>query len=205
MLDDYNLNSYCHVIFDLDDTLIHERDYLFAGYKVIANKLGKNSIEANRMFLFLRDNFELGFRTGLFDSMIQYFGLSFNELPFMIGLLRDLDLKTGLSITNEGKAILKILKTQKKKYTIITNGNPKQQANKIRQIVWGSLPKPSKVIFANEFKPKPSIESFRHLQINFCQKKILMIGDSDIDRDFASKAKIDFYRINLIHKSVKLF
>ncbi len=195
MLDAQFLESFDQIIFDLDDTLIYEKDYLFAAYLNIAETLGNSNEEVINMYSYLRNNFVLGNRSRLFNDFINEFGLPNSHLNIMIQLLRSVKINGGLQITVEGKQILQILKFEKREYYIITNGNPIQQSNKINQILWGENPRPNSVVYANEFEPKPSPKSYFMVQGNK-GGKALYIGDSEVDKDFANNAGMGFYQIN---------
>jgi phosphoglycolate phosphatase-like HAD superfamily hydrolase len=195
MLDAQFLESYDQIIFDLDDTLIYEKDYLFAAYLNIAETLGNSNEEVINMYSYLRNNFVLGNRSRLFNDFINEFGLPNSHLNIMIQLLRSVKINGGLQITVEGKQILQILKFEKREYSIITNGNPIQQSNKINQILWGENPRPNSVVYANEFEPKPSPKSYFMVQ-GITGGKALYIGDSEVDKDFANNAGMGFYQIN---------
>ena len=134
MFDILFFKKYSQIIFDLDNTLICEKDYLYSAYQSISEKLGENEIESQKMFLYLKNNFEFGHRTNLFNSFIITFNLSPLVLQFMLAELRSVNVVGGLNLIKEVKSILRLIKILKKKNIIITNGNLIQQANKIRQI-----------------------------------------------------------------------
>ena len=155
MFDILFLKKYSQIILDLDDTLIYEKDYLHSAYQSISDKLGENEIDSQEMFLYLKNNFDLGLRKNLFNSFIIAFDLSPLVLQCMLEELRNCIVVGGLNLTKEGAIILDYIKKLKKEYLIITNGNPIQQANKIKQINWDNHLQPSKVVYANEYKDKP--------------------------------------------------
>jgi len=183
------------IIFDLDDTLIYERDYLFSAYLDISERFGSTNTEKSVMFSYLVENFNLGNRSELFNNFICTFSLKDNDMLLMLYLLRNANIKEGLRLTSEAKILLHCLMTLNMKYDIITNGNPIQQANKLRQINWEGLPSPTKVVFANEYKPKPSPDSFFKTRASLCESKILYVGDSEVDDNFAKNCGIEFFKL----------
>ncbi len=195
MFDSSFLSKYSQFIFDLDDTLIHEKEYLFPAYQCIAKKFGRNEMECESMFLFLKQKYLLGCRKNLFDSFIITYNLSPQVMTNILEELRNVEVIGGLNLTHEAKNVLWLVKKLKMNYIIITNGNPIQQANKLRQINWKDNLKPSKVVFANEFIPKPSPEVFFMLNKVKPFGKVLFIGDSEVDREFALNSGIDFFQI----------
>jgi FMN phosphatase YigB (HAD superfamily) len=195
MFDILFLKKYSQIILDLDDTLIYEKDYLYSAYQSISDKLGENEIDSQEMFLYLKNNFDLGLRKNLFNSFIIAFDLSPLVLQCMLEELRNCIVVGGLNLTKEGAIILDYIKKLKKEYLIITNGNPIQQANKIKQINWDNHLQPSKVVYANEYKPKPCPEVFFALSNLKSFGKVLYIGDSEVDREFAINSGVDYYLI----------
>lgn len=198
MIDIDYIKGFDQIIFDLDDTLIYEIDYLFAGYLEIAKNFGKSSLEKTRMFTYLVDNFKLGNRSKLFNDFIYSFSLNKSDIVIMLTILRNVKIKGSLRLTNEAKIILYSLMGLNKKYYVVTNGNPIQQANKLKQINWDGLPMPAKVVFANEYKPKPSPDSFFQIRELLSQSKILYIGDSEVDFEYAKNCGMDFYKLKIV-------
>jgi phosphoglycolate phosphatase-like HAD superfamily hydrolase len=81
---------------------------------------------------------------------------------------------------------------------IITNGNPQQQMNKLKSLNLSFVANIVEVIFANEYKPKPMIDSY--LKLRNVEKFIepIYVGDSLLDQEFAHNCKIEFFDVNLI-------
>lgn len=176
------------VIFDLDNTLINEEDYLFEGYKNIANYLSKKYKINNSLIEFaLVENFRLNGRKNLFNKIFDEFKIGMEELNVVLRILREFKPKNKIHLITELRIILERLKSLNISYVILTNGNPHQQKNKIAHINWGDLL--PHVIYANEIEPKPSEASFKKylltLDKEFDKDKILMIGDSNVDKLFA--------------------
>jgi phosphoglycolate phosphatase-like HAD superfamily hydrolase len=194
------LSGFDKIFLDLDDTLIYERDYLFSVYHKISIEFGKNSIESLNIYEYLRNNFEQGNRSKLFNNLINEFEIPLSNLNIMLDILRGIKLNEGLNLTPEAKVILLEFRKINKQYGIITNGNPEQQANKIKQVKWEGYLEPANVIFANEYEPKPSPLSIDLISKPSKRKKLLYIGDSDVDRDFALNAGVSFYRLVIKNK-----
>jgi HAD superfamily hydrolase (TIGR01549 family) len=82
---------------------------------------------------------------------------------------------------------------------VITNGNPQQQKNKIKQINWQGLDSKIRFILANEFIPKPNPGSFKETNIKQTElSQTVYIGDSNTDEEFAANIGIAFIHINLV-------
>ena len=197
MIYNNTISFYDQIFIDLDDTLIYERDYLFSAYYKISAEFGKNSREVLKIYDYLRTNFEQGKRSKLFNNLIDELEMPLTNLVLMLEILRNVKLKEKLNLVFEVKSILLELRKLNKQYIVITNGNPVQQANKINQINWEGYLQPADVIFANHYEPKPSPLSLDVLCKTKDRERILYIGDSDIDRDFAQNAGVSFYRLEV--------
>jgi HAD superfamily hydrolase (TIGR01549 family) len=94
------------------------------------------------------------------------------------------------------KILWSLLEKQKQIF-VLTNGNPDQQRNKIRNIQWKGIDEKITFIFANEIEPKPSPEGIRHiLKLTGIEKdKTILIGDSEVDLECASRGEIRFVSI----------
>ena len=197
MINDNTISIYDQIFLDLDDTLIYEREYLFSAYYEISIVFGKNSGDVLKIYNYLRNNFEQGKRSKLFNNLIEEFEMPPSNMGVMLEILRNVKLKEKLNLVTEVKCILLELRKLKKQYIVITNGNPVQQANKIKQINWEGHLRPTEVIFANEYEPKPSPLTMEVRCKTNDRKRVLYIGDSDIDRDFALNAGVSFYRLEI--------
>lgn len=189
-------------MFDLDDTLYNEKDYLFQGYTYISEYLGlKYSINANVIYQFLTNNFNPSYRSHLFDIMLDNFKISRHELQFILNILRTFEPKEKIRLFPELKELLNCLKSNKILFVVVTNGNQTQQQNKIKFIDWGDL-KPM-IYYASDYESKPSpkvyYESIFPSHSNILQSgKIVFIGDSEVDKIFAENIGVPFINVNEI-------
>jgi phosphoglycolate phosphatase-like HAD superfamily hydrolase len=184
------------LIFDLDNTLIDENNYLFAAYKEIGNHFGETLEKKEEMFQFLVSNFIANGRGNLFDKFSKYFFLTEEHINLMLTYLRKTRVNGGLDILVKAQNILLSVCESKKPFFIITNGNVEQQKNKVAQINWKDLCRPVQIVYANEFSPKPAIDSYIYLNSKFSFINPIYIGDSESDLIFARNVGIDFININ---------
>ncbi len=80
---------------------------------------------------------------------------------------------------------------------IVTNGNPAQQLNKIKQTEWHGLENYLKVYFADEIIPKPEPDVI-NLLINdhgIQRRDIVLIENSETDRLFAEVCGLDYFNV----------
>ena len=82
----------------------------------------------------------------------------------------------------------------RKKLFIVTNGNPQQQLNKLRQIEWHGLEPYLTCYFAEETLPKPEPDALHLLMKdhNLERRDLLMIENSETDRLCAQATGIDY-------------
>ena len=188
-------SKYKLIVFDLDNTLILERDYLFEGYEEIACYIESTvSVEKLKIQNYLKDEFIKNGRTKLLSRMMGHFNIRKPELEVILNVLRTYTPVTKIALIKNMKVILEELKDENIPYVIFTNGNVDQQKNKVANIEWDGLL--TDVIYANEISPKPDPISFTNYllksQIRIKKKEILMIGDSFVDELFAENLGCDF-------------
>lgn len=90
--------------------------------------------------------------------------------------------------------LLQDIVVDRKQIFIITNGDPQQQLNKIKQTEWQGLEQYLVCYFADEIKPKPEPDSIHHLlkTHNLERRDLIMIGNSQTDQLCAEAAGIDY-------------
>ena len=98
------------------------------------------------------------------------------------------------------KNILNLLQemvVDRKKIFIVTNGNPDQQLNKIKQMEWHGLEPYLTAYFAEETfaKPEPDVINLLIKEHDLQRKDILMIENSETDRLCAEVSGIDYISV----------
>lgn len=164
------------VIFDLDDTLYSEKDYVRSGYHLIAEWLGKPEVEEQLWAVFLRGGKAL-------DEV-----LNEKDRPEALRIYRyqqpDIHLYSGV------REMLSRIK-QKRKLGIITDGRPEGQKAKLRALGLDV----DHVIITDELGGiefrKPCTAAFEAmqsiLQVSF--DKMVYIGDN-LKKDFIAPEKL---------------
>ncbi len=198
-INEVDFSKYDLVIFDLDDTLYSEKDYLFQVYQEIAEYIESNyKILKEESFHFLKEYFLIKGRKKLFDEFIKEKQIGSSEIDDFLHIMRTISLPNKLSLYPLMKEKLKEV-IGKTKVCVVTNGNPIQQRNKVAQINWENI-EIRNIYYANEVVPKPSVAVFEIIKKDFLFKgndKILMIGDSQVDEEFAKNIGADFVKIKL--------
>ena len=182
-------------IFELDNVLYPEKDYLYQVYYLFSNLL---------------EYTELNSATTTTDLMVNTYiekgeGEVFNELVAklkvdekyrknleILQLTARLPLK--LLLYKNMLSFMQEVVLDRKKLFIVTNGNPQQQLNKLRQIEWHGLEPYLTCYFAEETLPKPEPDALHLLMKdhNLERRDLLMIQNSETDRLCAQATGIDY-------------
>jgi HAD superfamily hydrolase (TIGR01549 family) len=194
--------SFSLFIFDLDNTIYNEEDYLFQAYKEIADRFAGlfPSIDSNKLFLKMKEIYDKQGREMLFDKFLVAFGIDDSYLPECLKILRTFKPERPLAIYEYSKQILKELQKREKEIFVLTNGNSEQQKNKIRHISWDGLDKKINYVFAAEFEPKPSPAGVFHIlrSTGTEKNKTIFVGDSDSDKDCALNSGIEYLDVRIL-------
>jgi phosphoglycolate phosphatase-like HAD superfamily hydrolase len=184
-------------VFELDDVLYPEKDYLYQIYYLFTAFLEYTElINAKEATSCMVDTYLSGGKEMVFDRLKKKFNIdekyrhNFNHLNTTAKL--PLKLLLDQSMLN----LLQDIVIDRKKIFILTNGNPVQQLNKIKQTEWHGLEPYLICYFANETVPKPETDSIDLLikNHNLQRRNVLMIGNSDIDRQCADASGIDLIK-----------
>lgn len=199
MLIDQLIKNKKGFVFDLDNTLYPEKDYLYQVYYMIGQFVEyQETYDHDKVTKFLIDEFERNGRSNIFNKLIERFSLKEEYLENMLRLLRTARLPLKLLLFKEMEWVLNELVKQEKGIFILTNGQPEQQYNKITQIEWNGLQENIRCYFANEIQPKPApdglIKIMNEHQLN--PEELVFIGDADIDEHCAKAAGVDYYYVN---------
>ena len=184
-------------IFELDDVLYPEKDYLYQIYYLFTAFLEYTEmIDAKEATSFMVDAYLAGGKEVVFDRLKEKYSLdekyrqNFRHLNINAKLPLKLLLDEGLL------TFMQDIVVDRKKIFILTNGNPEQQLNKIKQTEWHGLEPYLTCYFADEIAPKPETDSLDLLikNHNLQRRNILMIGNSEVDRQCADASGIDLIK-----------
>lgn len=196
--------NYKVFVFDLDDTIYDETEFLFSAYRFISDYIaGKSGEKAVKYETFLIHSFKTFGREKLFDRLIADFQLcDVVTVEELLQLLRSH--KVPLTIHEKVLSFLRKLIREDKQIFILTNGHPVQQRNKIQGLGLSRILPGIKIIYANEYEPKPSPYCINRIieHDKVSRSEILVIGDSETDRLTAENANVDFLNISTINRSL---
>lgn len=192
------LFKYKAIIFDLDNTLYQETEFLFSAYKAIGKFIAKTSGKDHKIYeAFLRNRFNNSGRKYLFDALLEKFNLQNMVLiEEMLEILHNHIVP--LTLKKEPVEIINMLIKKNKLIFILTNGNKQQQQNKINGLKIPILFPQINIIYANDYEPKPSPFCINYIrkQYRLEPSEIILIGDSETDKLTADNSNIDFKNIS---------
>lgn len=182
-------------IFELDNVLYPEKDYLFQVYYLFAALLEYvEQIDAKAVTdLMVTTYFEKG-KEKVFDVIKEKYHLKEAYRANYNHLLSTANVPLKLLLYKIMLDLLQEIIVDRKKLFIVTNGDPAQQLNKIKHTEWHGLEKYLVCYFANETKPKPETDAIDMLlkEHNLQRRDMVMIGNSEIDEICAHASGIDY-------------
>lgn len=118
------------VIFDLDDTLYEEKQFVMSGFKKVAEYLSmKFKVDLERVFEILREDFEKGIRGKNFNLLLEKLAMNTQPVEELIKIYRQHF--PSISLYPDARFILNFLNSRGIKIGLITDGYPSVQRKKI--------------------------------------------------------------------------
>ena len=169
-IDDYN-----GIIFDLDDTLYGERQYVKSGYKKIANIIPQVDRAYDKLYeAFLRHE-------NAIDVVLKASGIDSAEIKE--ACIKEYRYqKPDISLYNGVEEMLNVIRTSHKQVGIVTDGRPEGQKAKIKAL--GLEKKVDYIIITDELggtkyrKPCPVAFTKMHELMNIPFEKLVYVGDN---------------------------
>ncbi|GAF65682.1 putative hydrolase [Bacillus sp. TS-2] len=185
-------------IFDLDDTLYCEHDYVKSGFKAVSNHLSQNYAEDSEIYEKWMVNFwqENG-RGKVFDKLCQEFSIS-EEIQSLVDVYRAHI--PGIELYSDAKKCLNHLKESRQSIGLITDGSTLTQWNKIKEL---QLEKFIDTLIVSDdlggssyWKPhaKPYLEAAKQLGVDVSQ--CCYVGDNP-NKDFITAKKLGMKTVRI--------
>jgi phosphoglycolate phosphatase-like HAD superfamily hydrolase len=185
-------------IFELDDVIYPEKDYLFQVYYLFAGMLEYTELtDAKETTDRMVNTYTNEGKDVVFDRLRDVLKLDEKLRGGFDNLLMTAKLPLKLLVYKNILDLLQEIVIDRKKIFIVTNGNPQQQLNKIKQTEWHGLDPYLTMYFAEETAAKPEPDAIDVL-INdqgLQRRDVVMIGDSEIDRLCAEASGIDYISV----------
>lgn len=196
--EDY-IKKYGSFIFDLDDVLYPERDFLLQVYYLFANFMEyTEQLNAQEIIAFMKNEYETAGAAGIFDKTARMFPIPAKYEENFNLLHRTAKLPLKLLLFEPVMRFMQDLVVDRKQIFLLISGDPEQQLNKIRQVEWNGLEQYLRVYFADEIAIKPSPESLLYLvdTHSLDRNQMLMIGLHSHDEEMAKAAEINYLKVD---------
>jgi phosphoglycolate phosphatase-like HAD superfamily hydrolase len=185
-------------IFELDNVLYPEKDFLYQVYYLFAGYLEYTELlDAKVLVKLMTETWEKDGADAVFDELQRKFKLDEKYRFNFEHLHTAAQLPLKLLLFPDMLALLQDIVVDRKKIFIVTNGNPVQQLNKIKQTDWQGLEPYLTCYFADEVSPKPEPDMIYQLMKDhdLQRRNMLMIGASQADELCAEACGIDYIAV----------
>jgi len=186
-------------IFELDDVLYPEKDYLFQVYYLFAGLLEYTTlIDAKQTTDLMVNTYINEGKEFVFDRLKEKLNIDEKYRANLKHLMATAKLPLKLLLYQNMLNLLQEIVVDRKKIFIVTNGDPAKQLNKIKQTEWHGLEQYLIVYFTDESKPKPDTDAIDMLikDHNLQRRDLMMIENAEIDRLCAEASGIDYINVN---------
>jgi FMN phosphatase YigB (HAD superfamily) len=185
-------------VFELDDVLYPEKDYLFQVYYLFANLIEYVELyDAKVMLNLMTSTYETEGEEFVFDRIREKFKIDPKYRANFDNLMATAKLPLKLLLYKNMLTLLQDIVVDRKKIFIVTNGSPEQQFNKITQTEWHGLEKYMVCYFGDEITPKPEPDVLHVIlkDHDLQRRDLLMIENSETDRLCAEACGIDYISV----------
>ena len=187
------------VIFDLDDTLISEHEYIRSGFKVVAKVLSeKYKLSQEDVFLQLMNLFQESPKN-VFNRILDFYHIDYTteEIKELIAVYRHH--LPNISLYEDAKFILNELSEKSLKLGVITDGYQVTQRNKLLSL--GIDAYFDSIIVTDElgrefWKPHARPYELIKAQLGVEFNEIIYIGDN-VSKDFITAKKLGMYTVQV--------
>ena len=182
-------------IFELDNVLYPEKDYLFQVYYLFAALLEYvEQIDAKAATDLMVSTYQEKGEELMFEALKKEYHLKEAYRANLDHLMVTANIPLKLLLYKNMLTLMQEIVVDQKKLFIVTNGDPAQQLNKIKHTEWHGLEKYLVCYFADEIKPKPETDVIDQLitDHNLQRRELLMIGNSEADERCAESSGIDY-------------
>lgn len=186
-------------IFELDNVLYPEKDYLLQVYYLFANFLEYTETvpPAADLIDFMKKVYEHQGKEEIFDRAQEVFAIDEKYRENFQRLHREAKLPLKLLLYKEVLDLLQQITVDRKMIFLVTAGNPIQQLNKIRHMEWNGLENYLRVYFTDELQPKPAPDVLLQIlkEHSLKPEDVVLIGSNGEDEVFAKNASIEFVSV----------
>ena len=198
MADEKRLEEKQAFVFELDNVLYPEKDYLLQVYYLFAQFIEYGEqLNATEILQFMQEKYLAEGPEEIFAQTAAKFNIPLKYQVNFDLLLQNARLPLKLLIFNKVLNYLQEIVSKGKQVFLFVDGDPAIQLNKIRQMEWNGLEQNLVVYFAAETAAKPSAAGLELIleKHGLEREELLFIGQEGLDRECALNAKIDFFAV----------
>lgn len=188
------------VVFDLDDTLYFEREYVRSGYEAVAAAVAPAAgVDQETLTSVMWGWFTAGLTTGTFDRLLGQFpeAASTWSVPELVHLYRTHE--PHIALTSDVEALLEILSARGVFLGVVSDGHLVGQRAKARSL--GLMEKFDAVVFTDRWGRadwKPSTRGFREIEriCGLAGNALVYVGDNP-KKDFFAPNELGWATVRL--------
>lgn len=188
------------IVFDLDDTLYLEKDFVMSGFLAVSGHISKKyGIKKEKIFQILKGDFEKGLRRKNFDELIKKLDLKDEKVENLVDIYGNH--RPSIELCTDAKLVLKGLKN-KFKLGLITDGHLNVQKNKIFALHLNQYINKIVINDIAKGKSKSDIRIFENAinKLGIEPKKSVYVGDNPL-KDFRNPKKLGMNTIRIKRKN----
>lgn len=190
------LSEYCAVVFDLDDTLYPEREFVRSGYRAVSNAIERATGETvfDRLIA-LADRQQ----PDPFGDVLLHHRIAMSKQE-MIDTYRDHE--PDLILADEVRNLLADLRSTGRMLGLLTDGRSRTQRNKIRAL--GLEEWIDEIVISKEFgSEKPAERNYRHFERCFGGRPCVYVGDN-LAKDFLAPNRLGWQTVCVLDQGLHI-
>lgn len=188
-------------IFELDNVIYPEKDYLLQVYYLFAQFIEySEQLNAADILKYMQDLYMQEGAAEVFPKTIAKFNIPGKYSVNFEMLLQSVRLPLKLLIYPEVLNFLQAIVLERKQLFLFVEGIPAMQLNKIKQTEWAGLEKYLTVFFTAEFEPEQDSLKLVLEQQQLPKDKVLLIGNSTFAENIAADSTVDYLNVKELFK-----
>ena len=189
------------VVFDLDDTLYKEIDFLKSAYRQIAHLVSNGDKREDEVYQVMLDTYLHG--GNAFETVIRKYEVESLDVPSMLAIYRNH--QPNISLDEDTRSTLEQLKSRGIILGIISDGRRTQQMNKVMALGLNRFVDDENIIINEDReRMKPDERSFRQFMDKYGpDAEFFYVGDNT-DKDFIAPNKLGWTSVCLIDNGVNI-
>jgi len=175
------------IVFDLDDTLYYEIDYLISAYKEIATEIETKYSVSNVFSFMLKTYYD---KKNVFEEINKKYSL---DIPITSYLYQYRNHFPRISLTQETKEVLSELnKPENIVLGLLTDGREITQKNKIKALELEKYISEENMVISETFGSiKPSLNNYLYFQRKYDKAEFVYVGDN-VEKDFIAPNQLSW-------------